>query len=64
MACTAIELMSETTRQYPIHCASCDEQKGFPILVRTISGQPRQIEIKLRCRDCGHEWLQIISSDD
>jgi hypothetical protein len=56
--------MSDTARQYPAPCVSCKENKGFPILVRTISGQPRQIEIKLRCRDCGHEWTQIISSDN
>ena len=56
--------MSETTRQYPARCVRCHEEKGFPILVRTISGRPGQIEIKLRCRDCGHEWAQIISSND
>jgi DNA-directed RNA polymerase subunit M/transcription elongation factor TFIIS len=56
--------MSETIRQYPVRCVRCKEEKGLPFLVRTVSGQPSQIEIKLRCRDCGHEWAQVIATDN
>jgi hypothetical protein len=57
-------MTQSAVRQYPAPCVSCNEVKGFPFLVRTITGQPGQIEIKLRCRDCGHEWAQIISTDN
>ena len=56
--------MPDTSRQYPAECGSCKEDKGFPFLVRTLSDRPGHIEIKLRCRACGHEWAQIISTDD
>lgn len=56
--------MSNKARQYPAECGSCKEEKGFPVLVRTLSDQPGHIEIKLRCRNCGHEWAQVISTND
>ena len=48
--------------QYPIRCLKCDKVMGFPFLVRTLSDQPGHIEVQLRCRECGHEWVQIVSS--
>ena len=38
--------------------------KGYPYQVRTMSAQPGAIEVKLRCRDCNHEWVEIVSSND
>jgi hypothetical protein len=32
--------------------------------VRTLNEKPGHIEIKLRCRDCGHEWAKVVSSRD
>ena len=66
MACVgrAASLMPNTSRQYPAQCGSCKEDKGFPFLVRTLSDQPGHLEIKLRCRACGHEWAQVISTND
>lgn len=57
-------LMSATPRQYPVPCAKCTEEKGFPYQVRTLSEKPGHIEVKLRCRDCGHEWVEVVSSGD
>lgn len=54
---------SNAPRQYPIPCPSCDEVKGYPYQVRTLSDQPGSIEVKLRCRDCHHEWVEIIASN-
>ena len=56
--------MSDATRQYPIPCVSCDQQKGYPFQVRTLQDKPGHIEIRLRCRDCGHEWTQIVSNNE
>jgi hypothetical protein len=54
---------SETTRQYPAVCPHCSEEKGFPYQVRT-TGRDGVIEVKLRCRDCHHEWVEIVESHD
>ena len=35
--------------------------KGFPYQVRTLNDQTGSIEVKLRCRDCRHEWIEIVS---
>ena len=51
-------------RQYPVACPQCAETKGFPYQVRTVSDQPGSIEVKLRCRDCSHEWVELIASHD
>lgn len=56
--------MSDTTPQYPTRCASCEKQKGYPFQVRTLNDKPGYIEIHLRCRDCGHEWVQIIANKE
>lgn len=53
---------TDRARQYPVVCPSCDETKGYPYQVRTMSDQPGSIEIKLRCRDCNHEWIEIVSN--
>jgi DNA-directed RNA polymerase subunit M/transcription elongation factor TFIIS len=55
--------MPDTSRQYPAACGSCKEEMAFPVLVRTVSQQPGHLEIKLRCRKCGHEWEQVISTN-
>jgi ribosomal protein S27E len=55
---------ADSPRQYPVACPSCAELKGFPIQVRTLKEQPSAVEVKLKCRDCGHEWLEIIASSD
>jgi DNA-directed RNA polymerase subunit M/transcription elongation factor TFIIS len=52
----------ETPRQYPITCPLCEEVKGYPYQVRTVSGPQESIEVKLRCRQCQHEWVEIVES--
>jgi hypothetical protein len=54
---------SDASRQYPVACPNCDEVKGYPYQVRTMSDRPGAIEVKLRCRDCNHEWVEVVSSD-
>jgi hypothetical protein len=55
--------MADSERQqYPVQCVNCSVDKGFPFLVRTIIEKPGHIEIKLRCRDCGHEWAKVVSN--
>ena len=55
--------VSDASRTYPVACPKCAELKGYPFHVRTLSDKPGSIEIKLRCRDCLHEWLELVSSD-
>jgi len=51
-------------RQYPIACPECDQVKGYPYQVRTLTAdQQGSIEVKLRCRQCNHEWVEVVSSD-
>ena len=52
----------DVPRQYPVVCPICDEVKGFPYPVTTLTDQAGSIEIKLRCRECHHEWVEIVSS--
>ena len=54
--------MADSTRNYPTVCPNCQQEKGFPFQVRTVNGKPGYIEIKLRCRECQHEWRQEISN--
>ena len=56
--------MSDTTPQYPTRCVSCGKEKGYPFQVRTLSDKPGHIEIRLRCRECGHEWVQIVVNNE
>jgi len=37
--------------------------KGFPYQVRTLTDRSGSIEVKLRCRDCNHEWIEIVNSN-
>jgi DNA-directed RNA polymerase subunit M/transcription elongation factor TFIIS len=53
---------TNTTRQYPVPCPKCDESKGYPYQVRTMSDHSGAIEIRLRCRDCNHEWIEVTPS--
>lgn len=54
---------NESAKQYPVVCPTCGEHKGFPYQVRTLTDRPGTIEVKLRCRDCHHEWVELVSSD-
>lgn len=54
--------MTEQPRQYPIACPACVHVTGYPFQVRTLPDPPGHVEIKLRCRDCGHEWVEAKSS--
>ena len=56
--------MSDTQRQYPAPCPICNGDRGFPYQVRTLIERPGHIEIKLRCRDCGHEWADVVPHRD
>lgn len=53
---------ADSPKQYPVACASCKAVKGFPFQVRTLTDK-RAVEVKLRCRDCGHEWIEIVDSN-
>jgi hypothetical protein len=53
--------IADSPRQYPVSCPSCAESKGFPFQVRTLPDQHGAIEVSLRCRDCNHEWIEIIN---
>ena len=55
--------MTHATRTYPTVCPKCHQEKGFPFQVRTVNGKPGYIEIKLRCRECQHEWQQEITNN-
>jgi DNA-directed RNA polymerase subunit M/transcription elongation factor TFIIS len=55
---------SDAARQYPIACPICDEVKGYPYQVRTMTEHSGSIEVRLRCRDCNHEWIEVVSSRD
>jgi ribosomal protein S27E len=55
---------ADSAPQYPVVCPICDEIKGFPYQVRTLTDQRGSIEVKLRCRDCLHEWVEIVASRD
>lgn len=55
---------ADSPRQYPVACPSCAEVKGFPIQVRTLPDRHGVVEVKLKCRDCSHEWVEIIASGD
>ena len=52
----------DSAREYPAVCPSCDEAKGFPYQVRTMNDRPGAIEVRLRCRDCSHEWVEIVTN--
>jgi hypothetical protein len=55
--------MTDSARTYPAACPKCSEEKGFPFMVCTVNGKPGHIEIKLRCRECRHEWRQEITNN-
>ena len=55
--------MADATRTYPTACPKCSAEKGFPFQVRTVTGKPGHIEIRLRCRECHHEWQQQITNN-
>jgi len=55
---------STSTRQYPVDCPECDHKKGYPYQVRTMTEHRGSIEVKLRCRDCNHEWVEVIDNTD
>jgi DNA-directed RNA polymerase subunit M/transcription elongation factor TFIIS len=51
-------------RHYPIECPICGEVKGYPYQVQTVSGGSGSIEVRLRCRDCSHEWTELVASNE
>ncbi len=51
----------DSSNHYPVACPSCDEIKGYPFQVRTLSDRPGSIEVKLRCRECRHEWVEVVT---
>jgi DNA-directed RNA polymerase subunit M/transcription elongation factor TFIIS len=53
----------DNARHYPAACPKCAEEKGYPYQVRT-TGEHNEIEVKLRCRDCRHEWTEVVPSRD
>ena len=53
---------ADSSNRYPVVCPSCDEIKGYPFQVRTLSDQPDSVEVRLRCRDCRHEWVEVVTS--
>jgi hypothetical protein len=53
--------MQLESREYPVPCPSCDESKGFPFQVRTVTLPPGAVEVRLRCRDCSHEWVEVVA---
>ncbi len=50
-------------RHYPVTCPTCDVPGGYPYQVRTLPDQPGSIEVRLRCRDCSHEWVEVVKSE-
>jgi DNA-directed RNA polymerase subunit M/transcription elongation factor TFIIS len=56
--------MPEMPRQYPVICPKCSQDRGYPFQVQTIAARANQIEVRLRCRDCSHEWVEVVSSKD
>jgi DNA-directed RNA polymerase subunit M/transcription elongation factor TFIIS len=55
---------SNSPKNYPVVCPICDGDKGYPYQVRTLTDQPGSIEVRLRCRDCNHEWVEVTPSPD
>ena len=55
---------SNSPREYPVACPSCEEAQGFPYQVSTLNDRRGAIEVRLRCRDCRHEWVEVIASND
>jgi hypothetical protein len=56
--------MTDAPKQYPVACPTCAQVRGFPFQVRTLTERPGHIEVKLRCRECTYEWVEVISSRD
>jgi len=52
----------DSPQQYPVVCPKCDEIKGYPYQARTVTDHPGSIEVRIRCRDCNHEWVEITTS--
>ncbi|HUQ87986.1 MAG TPA: hypothetical protein VM096_10530 [Vicinamibacterales bacterium] len=47
---------------FPAPCPQCDAGAGMPFKAGT-SPHYTTIEVSMRCRECGHEWvIQIIPS--
>ena len=60
----SLHFMASSTlpRQYPVPCPKCENVKGYPYQVRTLTSQQGSIEVKLRCRDCSNEWVEIVDN--
>jgi len=55
---------SASTREYPAPCPSCADGKGYPYQVKTLNDHSGSIEVKLRCRDCHHEWVELVTGHE
>ena len=49
-------------KQFPVVCPKCVQSQGYPFQVRTLNEQPGAVEVRLRCRDCTHEWVEVMIS--
>lgn len=56
--------MPEMARQYPVNCPKCNRDRGYPFQVQTVAAKAGEIEVKLRCRDCSHEWVEVVTAKD
>jgi hypothetical protein len=45
----------ECTPEYPATCPHCHDTKGWPFAAGTCE-RTNVIVVKLRCRECSHEW--------
>jgi len=57
-------MTTTSPRQYPAVCPKCDEQKGYPYQVRTMTDRPGAIEVRLACRECDHHWVEVVVNSD
>jgi len=57
-------MSSSNPRQYPVACPSCEETTGYPYQVKTLSDPSGAIEVKLRCRECHHEWVETVAGNE
>ena len=57
-------MTTTSARHYPAVCPKCDCEKGFPYQVRTLTDKSGAIEVKMRCRECAHEWVELIVNNE
>ena len=40
----------------PWPCPSCEQAAGYAFLTTTIRERPRAVVVRVRCKQCAHEW--------